>query len=54
MLAFPSGKSGREFFRKICGFEVFRFPEKLCWDTGNFFYVIKDFSGTDCLSIIPT
>ena len=42
-----SGKSGREISWKIWGFETSRFPGNLCRDPGKFFYISKDFSGTD-------
>ena len=42
-MVFPPGKSGRE----IWGFEISPFPENLCRDPGKFFYISKDFKGTD-------
>ena len=32
---------------EIRGFEILRFPGNLCRDLWNFFFVSKDFSGTD-------
>ena len=40
---FPPGKSARE----IWDFEITRFPGIVCRDLGNFFYISKDFRGTD-------
>ena len=40
---FPPGKSAR----KIWDFEITRFPGIVCRDLGNFFYISKDFRGTD-------
>ena len=40
---FPPGKSGQE----VWGFEISRLKESLCRDSGKFFYISKDFSGTD-------
>ena len=42
-LVFPPGKSGREFW----GFEISRLPANLCQDPAKFFYISKEFSGTD-------
>ena len=44
---FPPGKSGREISPEIWGFETSRFPRNLCRDPGKFFYISKDFNGTD-------
>ena len=44
---FPPGKPGREISGKIWGFEISRFSGNLCRDFGKFFYISKDFSGTD-------
>ena len=38
---FPPGKSGRKISREIQGFKISRFPENLCWNPGNFFYINK-------------
>ena len=44
---FPPGKSGQEISREIGDFEISRFPEDLCRNPEKFFYISKDFSGTD-------
>ena len=44
---FPPGKSGREIYWEIEGFEISRFPGDLCRDREKFFCSSKDFIGTD-------